>query len=472
MSRLSATDALFKYADSAIAPMNMGSVLILKPRHANPEDFADAYRHFVGERLARLPKLRKCLVDDGIGLPAWIDRGDPDLGYHVRHTRLKSGDDRELFRKLGRLQHAPFDFSRPLFMFHIVEGLPEGRVAIMQKFHHAFADGKTASRLLELFSDEGESTVRGGVEPESSVPAGKIRRMLAGAMEDVRRTASSVPSALGAVKAMAGDGATEMVARLRSRPVSVFNGPLSGARQFAFREFPENQFTELRRAMGLTFVEAGLVLLSGAVRRYLDEIDALPAESLVCNVPVAIDTGARASGNAVLAMWVPLATDTPDRAERAARIKSETEACKKYLSRVVKAASEGRGVELPSIAVRLMALTMGSPALSRLNPPPGNVSLSSVPTSSRPIHVLGSRVEALYGMPMVLPGQGVSVTISAYAAKVVSSVLCCERALAEPDRLLDYMKEEMDAYRRLVLSRRSGKTTRVARRARRAPGGG
>lgn len=471
MSRLSATDALFKYADSKIAPMNMGSVLVLKPRPAKGEDFVAAYRDFVAARLDRLPKLKKRMVDDGIGLPAWVDAGEPDLDYHVRRTSVQPGSERELFRKLGRLQHVAFDFSRPLFMFYVIEGLPDGKIAIMQKFHHAFADGKTATRLLELFSDEGERGTDWGAEPEPVVPSGKIRRMASGALEDLRRTLSSIPAAAGAARAMVGEGSADIMERMRSRPVTIFNRPLSGARQFAYRDFPQAQFTEMRRKMGLTFVEAGLVLLAGALRRYLDELDELPAESLVCNVPVAIDAGGKTTGNAVLAMWVALNTDVADRAERATRIKAEADASKKYLSRVVEAASAGRGVELPSLATRVMALAMGSPVLSRLNPPPGNVSLSSVPTSSRPIHVLGSQVESLYGMPMVLPGQGVSVTISAYAGKVVCSVMCCEKAMPEPERLMDYMKDELDVYRRLVLSQGAGRKSAAARgrsRARRA----
>ena len=66
-----------------------------------------------------------------------------------------------------------------------------------------------------------------------------------------------------------------------------FNNALSHERQFAFRDFSLNELNTVRRAAGLTFNDMGLAVLAGALRRYLEEIDQLPGESLVCNVPVA-----------------------------------------------------------------------------------------------------------------------------------------------------------------------------------------
>ena len=461
MSRLTATDALFAYADTPVAPMNMGSVLILQMPAGYREGFFEKFRGFIGSRIGLLPKLKKRLVVDGIGLPVWLDCDDFDLDYHVRLTSVRSEDQRELYRKLGRLQHKPFDRSKPLFMFYVIEGLKDNRIAIMQKFHHAFADGKTAVRLLDLFSDAGigvSSLVDD--EPEMAEYDNSFARILGGAAEDMRRTWNSLPGMLGAARRLAGNGSREMVERLRSRPVTRFNNALSHERQFAFRDFSLNELNTVRRAAGLTFNDMGLAVLAGALRRYLEEIDQLPGESLVCNVPVALQMTGSETGNAVMAIWVRLGTDIENRVDRAAFIKSETTACKKYLSGVLEGASEGKGIQLPSLLVRSMALPMCSEWLLSGFPPPGNVALSNVPSPAEPIFVLGTKVESLYGMPMVLQRQGVSVTFSSYAGKVVSSILCCEHALPDPDRLFDYMQDELDAYKRSFVAsttrRRSG----------------
>lgn len=458
MSRLTATDALFKYADSAVAPMNMGSVLILrKPPGYRGDALADI-RAFVASRIDRVPKLRMRLVDDGVGLPSWVECADFDLDRHIRRTRLRGSDERELFRKLGRLQHTPFDMTQPLFMFYLVEGLRGDRIALMAKYHHALADGKTSMRLVRLFSDEGEpGGATAAAEPQRV--QGRPARVLAGLAEDATRTWRSLPGAAAALRAAAGSAGLDMMRRLRERPHTVFNGRLSPGRQFAFRSMPLAPWTALRRELGLTFVDLGLVLLGGAVRRYLDEIDALPSQSLVCNVPVALDSGNERSGNAVLAMWVRLGTDLADAAERVSFVKADADASKQYLAAIVRAAGEGGGIALPSWMTRVAALGMGSEALSRINPPPGNIALSSVPTSDRTLHMAGFTIESMYGMPMVLPGQGVSVTVSAYAGQVVMSIMCCERALPEPERLLDYMRDEMQALapRKQARTRRTGR---------------
>lgn len=444
MIRLSATDSLFLYADSKTAPMNMGSVQILKLPENYEGDFFENYKKFVEERLSYIPKLTMKLVDDGLGLPCLIPCEDIDIDYHVRRTRVRSDDEKDLFRKLGRLQHRVFDFDKPLFMFYVVEGLKDGRIAIMQKFHHAMADGNTSVKLMTLFSDGGRKHF-GGDHPEDQFESpGKLRRMLSGGLEDVRRIAASISPVVGAASKLFSEDGKKMLSHLIDRPVTIFNKPLSEKRLFAMHRWSLDQFTTVRRAAGLTFNEIGLTLLSGALRRYLDERDALPDVSLVCNVPVAIKTETGTTGNAVLAMWVDIGTQLEKRSDRIESIKNDVESGKRLLTEVQEAAQAGQGVQLPSLMMKSMGLSLGSSLVNRYNPPPGNVAMSSVPVPAGKVSVAGAEAEALYGMPMVLHGQAVSTTISTYRDDVVLSILCCEEALPDPETLLGYMQQELD----------------------------
>ena len=445
MIRLSATDALFLYADSETAPMNMGSVQILKLPDDYKGDFFEDYKQFVADRLDYIPKLKMKLVDDGLGLPCLIPYEDFDIDYHVRRTHVKSGDETELSRKLGRLQHRTFDFDKPLFMFYVVEGLKDGRIAVMQKFHHALADGNTSVKIMTLFSDDGLERL-GGDKPEPEVESpGRLRRMLSGTLEDVRRTAATLSPAIGAASKLFSEDGKKMLSHLTDRPVTIFNKPLSEERLFAMHRWSLDQMTTVRRAAGLTFNEIGLTLLSGALRRYLDERDALPDQSLVCNVPVAIKTETGTTGNAVLAMWVDIGTQLEKRSDRIESIRADVESGKRLLTEVQEAAQAGQGVQLPSLMMRSMGLSLGSSLVNRYNPPPGNIAMSSVPVPAGKVTVAGAVAESLYGMPMVLHGQAVSVTISTYEDDVVLSILCCENALPDPERLLAYMQQELDA---------------------------
>jgi WS/DGAT/MGAT family acyltransferase len=445
MIRLSATDSLFLYADSKTAPMNMGSVQILKLPGDYEGDFFENYKKFVEERLYYIPKLTMKLVDDGLGLPCLIPSEDVDIDYHVRRTHVKSDDEKELFRKLGRLQHRTFDFDKPLFMFYVVEGLKDGRVAIMQKFHHAMADGNTSVKIMTLFSDGSLEHFGGGSEPEDEVESpGRLRRMLSGGLEDVRRISASLSPVVGAATKFFSEDGKKMLSHLTDRPVTIFNKPLSEKRLFAMHRWSLDKFTTVRRAAGLTFNEIGLTLLSGALRRYLDERDALPDKSLVCNVPVAIKTETGTTGNAVLAMWVDIGTQLEKRSDRIESISADVESGKRLLTEVQEAATAGQGVQLPSLMMRSMGMSLGSSLVNRYNPPPGNVAMSSVPVPAGEITVAGAKAESLYGMPMILHGQAVSTTISTYQDDVVLSILCCEEALPDPERLLAYMEQELD----------------------------
>jgi WS/DGAT/MGAT family acyltransferase len=453
MTRLTATDALFVYADTPKAPMNMGSVQILKLPEGYKGDFYTNFKRFVADRIDYLPKLKMRLNADRIGLPQWVECEDFHLDDHVHRTRVRSEDEAELHRKLGRLQHAPLDRDKPLFMFYVIEGLKDGRIALMQKFHHSFADAATAIQVMNLFTDAGLHK-HGKKETEPKPSSWLLTRWLTGSVEDVRRTLKSMPAAVGAVSKMFGEGSREMLSRVQSRPRTIFNESLSEDRLFAIRNWPMQEMTEVRKAAGLTFNDIGLVLFGGALRRYLDELDALPEDSLVCNVPVGLEKkgskGAK-SGNAVLAMWVPMGTNLEDREERVQLIKSEADACKKYLSKVLEGASAGEGIQLPSFLVKPLAMQMGSEWIAKISPPPGNVAMSNAPAPAVPIYIAGADVESLYGLPMVLHGQSLSLTFTSYAGQVVMGILCCEKALPDPDLIFDYMEDELTALKKIYM---------------------
>ncbi|MFV0277152.1 MAG: WS/DGAT domain-containing protein, partial [Parahaliea sp.] len=210
----------------------------------------------------------------------------------------------------------------------------------------------------------------------------------------------------------------------------------------------------MRKAAGLTFNEAGIAMLSGALRRYLDELDQLPEQSLVANVPVALASSGD-GGNAVLTMWVPMGTELEDPVERTAFVHEESTRAKQVLQQLVDSASVGQGIRLPSFMVRGMALSLSSAQMAKLNPPPGNVALSNVPSSATPIHVAGALVESVHGLSMLLQGQGMSTTFTSYAGQVVLGAICCAEAVPDPWRILDYMMDEVEVIQG-ALDRRVG----------------
>ncbi|WP_170150168.1 WS/DGAT domain-containing protein [Parahaliea mediterranea] len=276
-----------------------------------------------------------------------------------------------------------------------------------------------------------------------------MRRNLGGVIEDSRRLLQTTGAIAGASRALVQGSNREMLAKLAQRPVTHLNGPLSDERRFVARTWPVEPLHRVRKVLGITFNDVGLLLFGGALRRYLDELDALPEASLVCNVPVALAASGK-GGNAVLTMWVPIGTHIADAQERAAFIKEEAAAAKQFLQSLLTASAVGSGMRMPSLMVRAMALPLASGALAKMNPPPGNVALSNVPSPATPIHVAGALVESNHGMPMLLQGQAVGGTFTSYAGKVVTGLTCCAQAVPEPERILEYMQDEQMALERLL----------------------
>ena len=81
--------------------------------------------------------------------PMWRENCEVDLDYHVRPYRVDSpGGRRELDDAIGEIASTPLDRSRPLWEMYFIEGLANGRIAVLGKIHHALADGVASANLL------------------------------------------------------------------------------------------------------------------------------------------------------------------------------------------------------------------------------------------------------------------------------------------------------------------------------------
>ncbi len=102
-----------------------------------------------------VPRLRRRVVA-GLGplAPSWEDDPGFDIDHHLRHVTLAPGaTDADVRRLATDLAAAPFDRSRPLWEFTVVDGLPGGRAAMVQKMHHTITDGEGGIRMSVEFID-------------------------------------------------------------------------------------------------------------------------------------------------------------------------------------------------------------------------------------------------------------------------------------------------------------------------------
>src|SRR5690348_1872991 len=107
-------------------------------------------------RLHLVPRYRQRLafVPLGQGRPRWVDDPHFNARYHIRHTALPApGSDEELKRLAARVFGQRLDRSKPLWEIWLVEGLDDGRFALLSKTHHALVDGVSGVDIVSVLFD-------------------------------------------------------------------------------------------------------------------------------------------------------------------------------------------------------------------------------------------------------------------------------------------------------------------------------
>jgi WS/DGAT/MGAT family acyltransferase len=146
----------------------------------------DALRRRLWRASRAVPRLRRRVVEGfGPGAPVWEDDPDFDLDLHLRWVHLPDeATDADARALAVHLAATPFDRSRPLWEFTVIDGLPDGRAAMVQKMHHTITDGEGGIRMSLEFIDQ----TRDAPEPDpldDGPPPPPSRPPWAGAVEAI-----------------------------------------------------------------------------------------------------------------------------------------------------------------------------------------------------------------------------------------------------------------------------------------------
>jgi hypothetical protein len=242
--RLSALDVSFLYLEEPTTAMHVGSVMILRPGAGFTLE--RLLRH-VEARIAFVPRYRQRVrwVPGHLANPVWVDDATFDIRHHVRSSALpRPGSDAQLQELVARLQARRLDRNRPLWELILVEGLSDGRVAVLTKVHQALVDGVHAVDLAHVVLDADPEVHDPPPHLWKAPPEPTAVELLAGAVADsVRRPQAVVEtlrSGLGDVRATAGKvvtavGGLAAAARTASRPTrsSPLNPDIGEYRRFA-----------------------------------------------------------------------------------------------------------------------------------------------------------------------------------------------------------------------------------------------
>lgn len=448
--RLSLQDSAFLLAETRETPIHVGGLQTFRIPPGAPAHFVARLYDTLRAYPVSVPPLNYRLVGGLAGrvMPSWEVARDIDLDYHFRRSALpRPGGERELGMLVSRLHSTPMDLSRPLWEFHLIEGLAGGRFAFYTKLHHAMADGATGMRLVHPATDRAASDVPPfwadeSLRPHVSTPEpdGLLGRLPATVGEEVKSLPSLVRGLATTAQAALTAASEHDLTSINEAPRSLFNARVGAQRRVATYATSLARFKAIGRSAGGTVNDVVLAACSGALRRYLLERDALPVQSLITVVPMALhhEEGA-AAGNAVTCLLARLGTDTDDVRERFATICRSTAAGKAQLKGMTQTAAM-HFVTLLSLPVLLQNWL---PGVDKVIGPQSNLLISNLAGSPERIYFHGAEMLAHYPVSQVTHGMALNITVVSYAGGLHFGFVACPDAVPSMQRLALHMDAAM-----------------------------
>ena len=460
------TSAAFLLAENRSQPMHVGGLQLFRKPEGAPRTFIkDQYAAMLAaDDVAPLYAKRPYRSLTTGGQWVWVEDDQFDLEYHVRHSALpKPGRVRELLELCSRLHGTRLARERPLWEVHLIEGLRDGRMAMYTKMHHSLVDGVSAMRLLQsVLSTDPDRT---GMPPPWTVrPPARAERpptdtehhpdlsmgVLQGAL-GLAAEAAGLPGAL--VRTLSRGLKNETSAVSLFAPRTILNTRITGSRRFAAQHWSLDRIRAVGQAGGTTMNDVVLAMCSGAMRRYLDELGALPDTSLVAMVPVGLNakesqSASVAGGNAVGAVMVRLGTHLPDPAERLRAVHESMKAGKAALA-------EMTPMQIVAMSAIGMAPAILTPMLrlQGMARPPFNLVISNVPGPRAPLYFNGARMEGMYPLSIPIHGMALNITCTSYAGTLAFGLTGCRRTVPHLQRLLTHLDDELAALERSTVTR-------------------
>src|SRR3954466_10695956 len=347
---MSALDSGFFFAESENTPMHVGSVALF-------EGPAPTYGDIVRLLLSKLPlvpryRQRVRPVPMQLGRPMWVDDPHFQILYHVRHTAVPSpGSDEQLRNLAGRVLGQRLDMAKPLWELWLVEGLAEGRWAIISKVHHCMVDGVAGSDLMPLMFDLTPDATHDAPQDwtpqrnpsDLSLMAGAVTESMTHPLEQLVGL-PSVGNIVRAAKDLAGSGRTlaQTVPSLAKQAVTPtarsLNGPIGPHRRWAWTEGKFEEFKAVRTAFGGTVNDVVLTAITSGFRDLLKARGELSSDKLVVRsmVPVSVRSQSQKGNlnNQVSAVFVDLPVGEPDPVKRLTAIRGQMDEYKTAMSAV------------------------------------------------------------------------------------------------------------------------------------------
>jgi len=451
---LSPTDQLFLWLEKRQQPMHVGGLQIF----SFPEDAPDDYVTRLAEQLRKdtdvtAPFDRR--LDSRFAQPVWVHDKHLDLEHHVRFEALPTpGRIRELLGFVSAEHSHLMDRERPLWEFHLLEGLGERQFAIYTKVHHSLMDGVSAMRMFQrmLSADPAKRNMppiwnlsarpRRDEDSSGSSLWRSISHLLGASGKQLGTVPAVAKELLRTINTARKDPAYNSIFHA---PHSLLNQKITGSRRFAAQSYCLKRIKTVCQAYGTTVNDVVTAMCASALRTYLMNQDALPDKPLIAMVPVSLRKyeksagdkadGSQAEGNQVGVILANLYTDESHAGTRLRKIHQSMQEGKDRYAHMS-----------PEEIVNYTALTLAPAAFHLLTGVAPkwqtfNVVISNVPGPKETRYWNGAKLEGMYPVSIAMDRLALNMTLTSYKDQIEFGLIGCRRTLPSLQRMLDYLED-------------------------------
>jgi WS/DGAT/MGAT family acyltransferase len=433
---LSAADRSSLQAERGPVNMAVAGALIFE---GGPGTTSEAVAERVAARLHLIPRYRQRLEDPVFGManPVWVDDDAFDVHWHLRHARLPAPTYDALAAYVAREMSQRLDRTRPLWELHVIDGLPEDRVALLPKMHHALVDGLAAIGIGMVLLDPTPEPMDIQPPEEGWTPrtfdrrrhlarlaAQPLMRAQKLVVDSTLRALDTSPRQAAGELRRATELATELARQRPQAPMTPLNKTISPNRRYAMRSLELGALKAAGRAAGGTVNDAILSAVAGMLRSYLDTAGVdLKGRDAVALVPVSIrrEGEQETGGNRISTVFVDLPVGVPDAASRIRAVGTQMQQLRQSAAVRAGAMLVGATGVAPPLIAGVMVRAMGGVRAM-------NLVVSNIPGPQQPFYMNGSRLLEVYpAVPLNPPNQGLSVGVLSYDGCVFFGLLADAR---------------------------------------------
>lgn len=453
--RLQARDLSFLAMESASTPMHNATLEIFEVAESGFD--YQALVDLISDRIAFVPRYRQRVqhVPIRVANPVWVDDERFDLGFHVRRSGLPRPGSMEQLRELvGRIMSRQLDASRPLWEVYFIEGLADGRVAVLSKSHQILVDGVETVDLGQVLLDtkpESKSLEHDDWAPRRApsplgLAANALRENVTSAatlISTSRSTADAAVRRVGEVRDRAQEVANALTNR-RPTPESPVSATLSEQRRLVTVRTDLEAYRRIRQEHGGSVNDIVLATLTGALRSWLMArgTPATAMRSLRAMVPMSViddeleatSLGTQIAGHLVT---LPIGEASP-----VIRLHQVSYAFKSHRE-------TGRAVAANRLAgIAGFAPTtfhaLGSRVAALQQRKGFHLTVTNVPGPQFPLYAAGARMVETYPVQPLLPGQALAIGVTSYDGAVYYGITADRDALPDITVLGQCVTEALD----------------------------